>query len=640
MKKKILARLYVCLMLTALVGCDIQQVEDTTTSTVISPELYNMNSFVQKVYTAAGYDYSYEDLADGEAVLDEYVSTLGFTWRDVLSALSGTSPSTDKNIMALCRAVGLSTSEIDWTTYDSLYNLPNMSPAASKATNLTADRDAFATLMQSGAIATYRDSIVNSGGSIPSVGTIDAAIFAECLNKDMTLSRIAEKYEYKAMTGSDQLIFKVASYDSSFYGYTERNGCSYIIFYPTVCNPNNAGKYLLDCDGDTNIPLWQEYFIAYADWCTQTYGVDLSNGIYNVTNDGIEVWWPTSDGYSLELDVYESGLIRVVRSSDNRYNQYASTNVVKDPRVPEELYTWCNTNYGLTRADVNALYALAQIFQLNCVESKEMVDWSTPASIYVSGLHVIGNPDAYMQYSVGDILSCLIKFAQINNPEYTFSYSDTLDAVPMSSVSNADLVSNRQIVQKLLDSVNASNSVINIAHLNAATSKVTYIKPDDPRMSACKEKYLSLTEDELVKWTFEKWVYPIMGYNCVNSAMTDNWDSIDYDVFSSLIDKVEEVGIAATDTFGEYFTKLKELSTYDRSDIIYTAIYNIPELPTDVLGVYIHSDTSLESAYTTINKLREAIGSNNTSATDIALIFELKEGDSPSNPGNSGSTNW
>lgn len=641
MNKKITSCILSATLLLTLTGCGNENTSSGTSSSsgdvIVAPELYNVRTVFEQVYSKAGYTYAYNTPAEGEAVLEAYVSTLGLSWRGVLNALTSKNPATDTTLMALCKDVGISTSEVDWTTCDTVYSLPNTTPAAPLKVNLTQSRDAFIADMQDGAFSDYRESIKAAGGVIPGTASIDANVFAECLNVDMTMSRIADKYTKYTYVNPEQLMFKPTNFDSSFYTYTERNGHSYIAYFPTVCNLNNAGKYLAECDGDTGIPLWQEYFISYAQWCHDNYGVNLTEGIYNSTNDGIEVWWPTSDGYSLELDVYESGLIRIVRSSDSRYDSYSTTIITKDPTIPDTLYDYLRENFGLNRTDVEAIYKLAQIFELECFKSEKVEDWKDAATVYVRGFNIIGDPDAYTKYTVGDILGCFAGFMHIRDPEKQYSYDSAISSKLLSELTNAELVANYNTTMSILSEINATNSTVNIAHFNSATSKVIYVKPDDLRMNEYKQKWEALVSDELVKWTLEKWVSPIMSDANVTYALANKWASINYDEFCPLIDKMESLSVVSTDTFGEYFSKLKDLSTFGRSDIIYTSVYSISDLPTEVLDVKINSNTSLEVAYPVIKELSTAIGYSGANATDVANVFERKPasqgGDSSSGSG-------
>lgn len=636
MNKKITSCILSATILLTLTGCGNENTSSDTSS-IVAPELYNVRTVFEKVYSKAGYTYDYGTPAEGEAVLDAYVSTLGLSWRGVLNTLTSKNPAMDTTLMALCKDVGISTSEVDWTTFDTVYSLPNTTPAAPLKVNLTQNRDAFIMDMQDGAFNDYRESIKAAGGVIPGTTSIDANVFAECLNVDMTMSRIADKYTKYTYVNPEQLMFKPMNFDSSFYTYTERNGYSYVAYFPTVCNLNNAGKYLAECDGDTGIPLWQEYFISYAQWCHDNYGVNLTDGIYNSTNDGIEVWWPTSDGYSLELDVYESGLIRIVRSSDSRYDSYSTTIITKDPTIPDTLYDYLRENFGLNRTDVEAIYKLAQIFELECFKSERVEDWKDAATVYVRGFNIIGDPDAYTKYTVGDILGCFAGFMHIRDPEKQYSYDSAISSKLLSELTNAELVTNYNMTMSILSEINATNSTVNIAHFNSATSKVIYVKPDDLRTDEYKQKWEALISDELVKWTLEKWVSPIMSDANVTYALANKWASINYDEFCPLIDKMESLSIVSTDTFGEYFSKLKDLSTFGRSDIIYTSVYSISDLPTEVLDVKINSNTSLEIAYPVIKELSTAIGYSGANATDVANVFERKPasqgGDSSSGSG-------
>ena len=650
--KRILAGICACIMVLSLTGCDIpffNKDDDPTDipsqpsssgEVIFNPNLYTMNTLLQKVYAAAGYDYSYSDPADGEAVLDAYVQTLGLTWRGVLSSLSGDNPGGDAGLMTLCKAVGISSTEVDWTSYDTLLSMPNTQPAAPKVVKLTVERDDFMKAMQNGELTKYREAIINAGGKIPATGSIDTNVFTECLNKDMTMSRIRERYQASKYVNSSQLLFKILESDRAYYIYTERNGHCYLSFYPTVTMPNGAGLYLRDEDGETGIPLWQEYFIAYAAWCENTYGVSLKNGIYNKINDGIEVWWPTNDGQSLELDVYESGLIRISRSTDPLKDMYTDPNTAKDSRISEEFYEWASTKYGLNATDVLAMYNIAWMFDLTFKDSNVPEEWKPLADIYVNGLYIIGTPTALSNFTVGDIRQCLHDILSLHGTYVTGSGSLTdsaeYDSIVLSALTfDEQRTVNSQIVQPILAYANAANSSLQIAGFNAGITSVNYVKPDDDRMEEYKEKYEKLIEDELVRWTFDKWVIPVMNYQSAHSASQGQWAAVNFDEFCGLIDKMEQLNISILDTFSEYFDKIRELSAFNRSDIIHTAVYNISELPDSVRHVYVHEGVSMTEAHKAIGELRTAIGSTYGGATEVTLIFEQKE-DSSGSSGNSG----
>ena len=650
--KKFAAILCCAALLTSLTGCGGDEGSNTTggsvSTEVIEPTLYSMDTALDKVYKAAGYNYDYETPLDGQKVLDKYCAQIDVTWYDVLLAFDSDKPEEEFALIKLFQTVGISPTDINWDTLGSIYAMPNTVYAPERAENLTEDRDEFIAIIRESGPAGYKNNILMSKGEIPDIGAISVPIFEECLNDEMTYKRIYEKYEFKKGTLEDnQLLFKTSERDTHFWVYTERNGHCYIAFYPTVSNMSNSAKYLAELDPNSGTPLWQHYFCAYATWAIDSYDVDMSKGIYNVTNDGVEVWWPLNNGErSLEIDVYESGLIRVVMSSDGRYDSYAADNLEFNSLFDDEDYSYFSENYGFSNADVDTLAELAKIFQLPYANEKDPSKWAELSEIYMDALYVANHPEDLDKVTVADIENSLERLCRLTKPEGS-GVPESTNTTPLSDILTRELVENDLRADLYLTAIGASDSTLFIGGYNSTSTTITYVKPRDPREDEHKERFTKLCEDELFLHTMNVWCDDVMALSNVSMALADDYRNIDHDWFSTFLDAVEEINISKNNNFGTYFKNLQDLTTIDAGPIVYTAIYNIDDLPESLQNIEIYSASDMSAADDYLNQLIEALGSSFDKPQNIYRLYAIAEESeddtsSPStgNTSGGGAINW
>lgn len=642
--KKIIAALCCAAIVLSLAGCDKGENSSSGEEIVVTPTLYNMESALTKVYEAAGYTYDYETDAEGQEVLDTYCKGLGITWENVLLGLKDEAPSENVDLIKLFRSVGLSAADIEWSTIDYAYNLPNTTIAVVRDINLTADRDKFVETIRTYGVQGYTNGLLMAGVTMPDVGAISVPIFEECLNDEMNYDRLYAMYDTKKpLDHGTQLLFKTSERDAHFWVYTQRNGHSYIAFYPTVCNVNNSSKYLAEIDPESGTPLWEHYFIAYAKWAIDAYGVSMSEGIYNVTNDGVEVWWPLDEGKrSIELDVYESGLIRVVMSSDGRYDSYVADSIGTGTIFSDDDYTHFSTKFGLTNADVDTLCELAKIFKLPFADDPAVEKWEEFVKLYQEGLYVINHPEDLSKVTVSTIersINTLCEYT-VDKTGIILSTSETL----LSEFRQQDTVENNKRMREFLTSIGAQDSVLMICGYNGSTSNVSYVKPKDPRLEEHKKKFLELCEDKLFLDTMQVWCVDTLGDENVELALADKFNDIDHDAFATFLAAFDEIKLNVDNTFEEYFNNLKDISAINAGPIVYTSIYSVSDVPESIANAKTYSATDMSAADDVIKELYKAIGSSNTNCTRVYRLYTISDdGDdtSSSSGGNTGgSISW
>lgn len=587
--KKFLAILIVSsLLLTTGCGKNEEESLPTTGEVVVEPTLYTVGEVMNDVYNAAG---CVGDDTDA-ATINAYLESLGTTPADFLSELE-TNPDTSITIARVLRPLGYSMTEVDWSTASDIYDFAGFSSGSpTVATNvdlvLTADRKEFVDIITHYGVADYWNKLSASYNTDNVVIDRPDESLVDDMLKKLSIQDVLSKYPSSCKIISDNTIeMKVNTNSKSYYELARRNGYKYVSFYPY--NDDGSGQlYMRNLYGDSPVPLWEVYFCAYMSYLQSSMGVTATNGVVNNTEDGIEIWWSPSTGYTVSLYVYESGLIRLTYGTDDRYTEYIDnvTSVNSDDAITVKaaVKDKISSEFSMSDASFNMLVTLAQVFNLPCAEGDltrpstelsqdDMQGWLDAAAIFNSYLKAVDK--AYQSdITPYEFSTHLVDFANIgrNSVDTTairacleIINEEADDTTPMSGNHDAVIDLYKQFTDQLLECV-GSTSYFMIENYNGFLTNISYVYGGTDRSKEISSQ-LSKIRDNTVLYNTVLAVFDKYMDGDISIAAKGNLSSINQSRMLDTLDAVSGNEIYSTSTVAEIRTVIFAWLTYGRSDI-------------------------------------------------------------------------
>lgn len=604
MKKQFIAILLsTCILL--LSGCGDKNATSSKPSEVdVKPSLYSAYDAFDTVITAAGY----YDSTNGRQLVEQYLAKYGYTLSQLKLDLQQ-NPSTNVKIAEILNSVQLKISEIDWSTVRAVYDLPVFTDTGSTTEvdtaglYLTNDHEEFITMMKKYGYKQYKKLLSGIGPISDLVSSVpDLDLIEDTLTQYSPMD-ILTMYSAKAkMIDANTVEFKPVPNKSYFYEFARRNGFKYVTFYPSVAGDDNSPVYMRNPYGTSeDIPTWQAYFILYADYLYTKMDLDVSNAIYNVTNDGIECWWSPSTGRTVELDVYASGLIRLIFGNDDRYEEYQ--NSTEEPSTDTQnktirafIYDKLNSEFDINNSDFNTLVTMCKVFYLPCANidlnkpsteltTFQMQGWLDAASIYSNYLSKSKmqklTPYVYSKY--------LVDFANIGRNDQNITDLLSMceqDAENPNPISNAATVNPaiidiyKQFTDKLLEAV-GSKSTFLIEGYNAIITNIEFVGDNSSELNSLKTEIEQIQNTQPLIYTLGKEVY---GKALANNDMLLLYAgdlSIIEDTTTTLniLKQMQSAALTEETTLGDATQILLNWIAYGRSPVTKQNIQTIDKAP-------------------------------------------------------------
>ena len=545
--RKHIAVVLAAITLLTCAGCN--NTEGNVPSESVTPDntvefessLYTVGSALDAVYSAAGYTYDYATTEEGEKVLEEYLSNCGTTLDLLIDEFDeDKDPSTSLVVAQVLGSVGIKSSEVDWSTRSDAFTMPHFMRDVAVTVSITQDRDEFVKLIKERGVTDYLMLIREVvGDKLPTPPRADTS-FMRKMAKELSIQDVFTQYMSTSnYIDSDTIMFKTSQSTASAYELVRRDEHMYASFYPTVSGKNNDPVYMLDkCEG-TDIPLWQIYFCIYAYDLQSTLDLSVSDGIINTTNDGIEIWWSPETGETVELDVYESGLIRIVYGTDDRYLNYledVNEEIEAGVTIKDTLRNKLRSDYDISDNTFESLVVLAKVFNLPCAQvdrnlpaaklsNEDLKEWYDATDIFVHYLYVISG-SGQESITPYEFSKQLVAFASIGQSstaiqELVYCMNDIqseaskVDSMAVASANDPSIMDTYlAFTTKVLDIV-GSKSYFLIEGYNSLISNVTYVSTSSDRSVEIAERLTAIEEN-----------YPKM-YNSLVYTFVDICDNKD-----------------------------------------------------------------------------------------------------------------
>ena len=612
--RKHIATILVAALILSFAGCN--NAEDgninTNTSTAIEDEspqdveveanLYSVGSILADVYSAAGYTYDYQSTEEGEKVLEDYLSNCGTTLDDFVNEFgTDKDPSTSLIVARVLGSIGVSSSEVDWSTASEAMEMPHFLRDVSVSVSITQDRDDFVKQIKTHGVTDYllliREMV---GDKLPTPPRADTG-FMRKMAKELSIQDVFTQYMSTSnYIDSNTIMFKVSQTSTSSYELVRRNEHMYASFYPTIGGKGNAPVYMLDKVEGTDIPLWQVYFCLYAYDLQSTLNLSVTDGIVNTTNDGVEIWWSPETGETIELDVYESGLIRIVYGTDDRYINYledVNEDVTSGTTIKDALRKKLGEDFDITDNTFESLIVMAKVFNLPCAQinldlpsskltAEEIKEWYDATDTFVNHLYVISGRgrDSITQY---EFSKHLISFASIGQKSPTIQElvlimndiqveASKVDSMAVAAENNPAILDTYfAFTTKILDTV-GSKSYFMLEGYNSLVTNITYVAPNNDKSIEIIERLTAIEENypimhKALVYTFDS----ICNNSDVKKLLNGQLDSIDQAWALEFITLLESTTFSENSVYESMLNAVFTWLSYGRSEVTIENIAHI-----------------------------------------------------------------
>lgn len=585
--KKFLATMLVCSLLLTT-GCGGGEESTPTTEVVVEPTLYTVGSAMDLVYADAGCSGDEGD----EALITAYLESFGTTPSDFLSEME-TNPSTSMTIARILKASGVSMSEVDWGTVEDIYGFAGFGSKLPTVDTdvelmLTADRDKFIEIITHYGVADYWNKLTSLYKSEDlSVDRPDEKLLNDMLN-ELSIQDVLSKYSSTCNIISDGTIeMKVNSGSKSYYEIAIRNGHKYVSFYPY--NDDGTGALnMRDPYSNSDIPMWQVYFCAYMSYLQTSAGVSATNGVVNNTENGIEIWWSPSTGYTVSLYVYESGLIRLTYGTDDRYSDYiddlTSVDSGSATTVKAAVKDKICSEFNMSNSTFDTFVTMAQVFNLPCaivdlnasadtLSQESMQQWLDAAAIFNSYLRAV-DKSYQADITAYEFSDHLVDFASVGRDNsdkmlITGTIGDltgeSLDTKPMSEQDGSKIDIYKKFTDDLLEAV-GSKSYFMIENYNAFLTNITYVFKGADRSEELATLVQEISQNTMLT-EVARTVYDSYSDNNISTVLGGNFSNIDQSRVLDILSCVKDNTFSNTSTVGEVQRALFKWFTYGRSSV-------------------------------------------------------------------------
>lgn len=531
--RKIIALSLVLATMVTLTGCGEEEKEtshpqsETSSSAEVNvrPNLYSVYDAFDTILAESGY---YDE---GKTAFDDYLSKYELTLATLKTELQR-DPSKNLAISKMLSDVGIMPSEVDWDTVSEVYELEVFKKAIQSSGNstlyLTADRDEFVTMIRQFGYDPYfkliKENVNELGIRVP---VPDDEIVDKMLSELSPMDLLSIYPATSRIIDENTIELKKTVDAKAFYELARRNGYRYVSYYPTISGEDNTPVYMRDNVEGLDVPLWQAYCLTYCEVLYSKYNLSPKNAVFNVTNDGVEMWWSPSTGKTIELDVYESGLIRIVFGNDDRLEEYQQ-DITEAPEdtSPATAYSTIkdklSSEYSFSTADFETFVAMVKIFDLPCgrirlygsadeLNSTLMGQWIDAAvtySTFLSSSRMMNiTPYQYSEY--------LVKFVNTgrDDPNVTAALDivevdkDNPNSLATAASINPMLLDlYKQFTDRLLYAVN-SNQQFLLSGYNSYVTSVEYIDEDALKFSDVKAQLDTVRDGSLLTYDMGREVF-------------------------------------------------------------------------------------------------------------------------------------
>ena len=598
--RKYIAALMAAVTVLSLSACgqkeEVQGMDYTISDVEVSPTLYTVGSAFDMVYSTAGYE-------DDISVFNEYLNGFDTDINALILELEG-NPSTSITLSRILGNSGIKMSEVDWSTAYEIYDMPGFKDVSTPVVDtnvkltLTPDRDKFVDIISHYGVVEYWNLLTATYPGIDVTVDRPDESFVDKLLYEWTIPDVESLYKDTVKKFNDSnLEVKLNSSTNSYYGIAKRNGFHYVSYYPY-----NSGKdgyiYMRDSFANSDIPLWQAYFCAYAAYLQGEYDVSVTSGVINNTTDGVEIWWSPSTGFTLSLYVYESGLIRITYGTDNRYSEYIDdvTDIggSSSSTVKTALQSKLSSEFSMTTDTFESLITVAQVFNLPCaqvdfnsdasnLDKAMMQNWLDAAAIFNSYLKAVdsAHQSTITPYEFSIHLAdfvCIgrsadevtdIKFQQ----NLISTYAD--DEYPMSTAADVkpNIINDYQMFTDSLLDIVGSKSYFMIEGYNSFMTNITYVSKGEDRSEEITNSLQSLPSATL------RTAEAVFGKVCSEKDFVDavdgDFDDVDQSRVLNIIECLEEYSFTDESTIPEAVECILEWLAYGRSSVTKDNIYSI-----------------------------------------------------------------
>lgn len=588
--KKFLALTIVCSLLLTT-GCgngDEPSSTEQPNEVVVEPTLYSIGSAMDLVYADAGCTGDEDDAE----VITKYLESFGTTPKDFLTELE-TNPSTSTTIARILKASGISMSEVDWSSVDEIYEFAGFNTTTPIVDTdvelvLTADRDKFVDIVTHYGVADYWNKLNSLYESVDvSIDRPDETLLNDMLN-EWSIQDVMSKFPSTCRIIDDNTIeVKVNDGSKSYYEMARRNEHKYVSFYPY--NDDGSGAlYMRNTYEESEVPLWEVYFCAYMSYLQSSTGVSATNGVVNNTEDGIEIWWSPSTGYTVSLYVYESGLIRLTYGTDDRYSDYiddiTSVDSGSSTTVKAAVKDKICSEFNMSNTTFDTFVTMAQVFNLPCascdlnapadtLSQESMQQWLDAAAIFNTYLRAVDK--AYQtDITAYEFSIHLADFAAIGrDASDRLRITGTTEAISeestdyksMSEQDGSKVDVYKQFTDDLLNAV-GSKSYFMIENYNAFLTNITYVFSGTDRSEEIATKMQAFKDNEVLlaatQIVFDKYTK-----NDISSAIAGNYSNVDQSRLIDILSCVESNYFYNSSTVGDVQRALFNWLTYGRSDV-------------------------------------------------------------------------